>query len=251
MKEGKEVFKEGNASRFINAYNKVDHSLRAQYNLRRGQSFADVVRRCSELNSIVRKFEDLLIDYGRLRNAIVHNSSDDRVIAEPRIDVVEQMETIAELICTPPLAITSACRKDLLSVQSDVSLKDLVGLMASSGYSNLPVYEDNVLIGVANGQKLIKLFGAQINKKKDIADYMENTKIGEVISLFENDNYFTVVNAKLTIEEALNLFYTNRKLLAILITKTGNLKEPALGIITVSDIIDLNAMLDNYYLGSK
>ena len=57
--------------------------------------------------------------------------------------------------------------------------------------------------------------------------------------------------AKLTIEEALNLFYTNRKLLAILITKTGNYNEPALGIITVSDIIDLNAMLDNYGVVAK
>ena len=77
----KKIFIEGNASRFIDAYNKIDHSLRAQYNLKRGQSFADVVRRCAELNSIVRKFEDLLIDYARLRNAIVHSSYDDMIIS--------------------------------------------------------------------------------------------------------------------------------------------------------------------------
>ncbi|MGN1227466.1 MAG: CBS domain-containing protein, partial [Christensenellales bacterium] len=177
---------------------------------------------------------------------IIHSSDEDYIIAEPRTDVVEQMENIAELICTPPLAITSVCRKDLLCVKSDTNLQSVIGFISSSGYSNLPVYENGALIGVANGQKIINLLGEQINNKINIADYLENTLIGDVIQKNVNDNYYTVVDAKLTIEEALNLFYTNRKLLAILITKTGNYNEPALGIITVSDIIDLNAMLDNY-----
>ena len=248
MKNEKEqpVVEIGNATRFIDAYNKIDHSLRVQYNLKRGQSFADIVRRCASLNSIVRKFEDLLVDYARLRNAIIHSSYEDYIIAEPRTDVVEKMERIAELICTPPLAITTACRKDLLSVQSDAFLIDVIGHIASSGYSNLPVYENGALIGVANGQKIINVLGEQVNNKVDVGNFIKSTKIGDVIQKFENDNYYVVVNSKLTIEEALNLFYTNRKLLAILITKTGNYKEPALGIITVSDIIDLNAMLDNF-----
>lgn len=245
-KDEKPTVEIGNANRFIDAYNKIDHSLRAQYNLKRGQSFADIIRRCSALNSIVRKFEDILVDYARLRNAIIHSSYEDYIIAEPRTDVVEQMEKIADLICTPPLAITTACRKDLLSVQSDTSLADVIGYISSSGYSNLPVYEDGALIGVANGQKLINILGEQINNKTDICNFIHATRIGDVIQKYESENYYTVASAKLTIEEALNLFFANRKLLAILITKTGNYKEPALGIITVSDIIDLNAMLDNY-----
>lgn len=236
----------GNATRFIDAYNKIDHSLRAQYNLKRGQSFADIIRRCSSLNSIVRKFEDLLVDYARLRNAIIHSSYEDYIIAEPRTDVVEKMESIAELICTPPLAITTACRKDLLSVKSNTSIANVIASISSSGYSNLPVYENEALIGVANGQRLIDLIGEQINNKVDISKYIEETIIGDVIQRYEEDKYYIVTDAKLTVEEALNQFYTNRKLLAILITKTGNYNEPALGIITVSDIMDLNAMLDNF-----
>lgn len=236
----------GNATRFIDAYNKIDHSLRSQYNLKRGQSFADIIRRCASLNSIVRKFEELLVDYARLRNAIIHNSSQNKIIAEPRNDVVEQMEKIAELICTPPLAITTACRKDVLCVQSDATLKNVIASISSSGYSNIPVYENDTFIGVANGQKLLNVIGEQINKKQDISHFLEVTKIGDVVQQYVTPNYYTVTSAKLTIEEAINLFYTNRKLLAILITKTGNLNEPALGIITVGDIIDLNSVLDIY-----
>lgn len=246
MGKVKPVVEVGNANRFIDAYNKIDHSLRSQYDLKRGQTFADVIRRCAELNSIVRKFEDLLIDYARLRNAIIHSSYEDYVIAEPRTDVVEQMERIAELICTPPLAITTACRKDLLCVKSDMSLEKVVANIASSGYSNLPVYEGDNLIGVANGQKIIDIIGEQINNKIDVSYYLENTKIGDVIYKFKDQMYYIVKSSKLTIEEAIDLFYKNRKLLVILITKTGNYDEPALGIITVSDMMDLNATLDNF-----
>lgn len=246
MQSSKPVVQEGNATRFIDAYNKIDHSLRSQFNMKRGATFADVVRRCASLNATVRKFEDVLVDYARLRNSIVHSSFEDYIIAEPRTDVVEKIERIALLIATPPLAISTACRKDILCVQGDMSMERVVADISSSGYSNLPVYDNGVLIGVANGQKLIDKIGEQINKKNDVSYYLEHTKIKDVINKIGEENYYTVESAKLTIEKALDLFYKNRKLLAILITKTGAYDEPALGIITGADIIDLNALLDNY-----
>ncbi len=234
-----------NAKRFIEAYNKIDHSLRVQYNLKRGQTFSDCIRRCASLNSIVRKFEDTLIDYGRLRNAIIHRS-DDYIIAEPHTIVVEHIEKIAELISTPPLAINSVCRKDVLTVQSNVDIKSVIKLMAESGYSNIPVYKDLSLIGLANGQKIMDVLGKQLIKGINLEEFISSTMIGDVIPTMVSSNFYAVANAKLTIEESLNMFYTNRKLLAILLTKTGNFMEPVLGIITVGDIIDLNNILESY-----
>ena len=73
--------KGSNATRFINAYNTIDQTLRAVYNFKRNMSFNDMIRRAVPLNSIVRRYEDKLIDYARLRNAIIHNSNDEMVIA--------------------------------------------------------------------------------------------------------------------------------------------------------------------------
>lgn len=241
-----EKSKETNAKRFIKAYNEIDQSLRMQYDLRRGQTFSEVIRRSSSLNSIVRKFEELLIDYGRLRNAIIHNSNEDYVIAEPHIEVVEKLENIVQLICTPPLAINSVCRKVLLSVQSDVKIDKVIGLIASSGYSNLPVYKDHELIGIANGQRIADDLGSKINAGYDINKYITETNIEDAILKGVEDKYFTIASADLTIEQTLNLFYQNRKLLVIIITKNGLFNEIALGIITVGDIIDLNSVLENY-----
>ena len=89
-----------NATRFVNAYNQIDYSLRTQYNFKRSMNFSDLIRRSVLVNHVVRKYEDDLIDYGRLRNAIIHRSNDNITIAEPHDSVVENIEKIAKQFAT-------------------------------------------------------------------------------------------------------------------------------------------------------
>ena len=109
-----------NAIRFIDAYNKIDYALRVQNNFKRSMSFSDMIRRAVVVNHIVRKYEDDLIDFGRLRNAIIHKSNDKFIIAEPHIDVVEKIEKIARLVATPPKVIETKCVHDVFTVAYDV-----------------------------------------------------------------------------------------------------------------------------------
>ena len=82
--------KNANAVRFIAAYNRLDQGLREIYSIKRTLTYSDMIRKVANVNTVVSKFEEDLIDYGRLRNAIVHKSSDE-IIAEPNIDVVEKL----------------------------------------------------------------------------------------------------------------------------------------------------------------
>ena len=219
----------------------------AQYNFKRGQSFGDMIRRCSALNSIVRKFEDVLIDYARLRNAIIHNENENYVIAEPHDDVVEKIEKIAELICMPPLVINTVCNKAILSVEAEESVGEVMRKIHESSYSNLPCYKEGKLVGMAISQKLADRVGEEVAKGKSVDAFLNNTTIYEVISQDKSpDVYYTVQPVTLTIDQALNLFFSNRKLIAILLSKTGGIGEHVLGIVTVADIMDLNAIMDNY-----
>ena len=61
-----------------------------------------------------------------------------------------------------------------------------------------------------------------------------------------DDYYFILSDEKLTIEQAMNYFENNRKLLIILITKGGKDNGKPLKIISVSDIIDMKKILDVY-----
>lgn len=237
---------ESNARRFINAYNSIDYAIRIQHNFKRSMSFSDLIRRAVPLNYLVRKYEDDLIDFGRLRNAIIHNGNDEYIIAEPHIEVVEKIEKIAEAINEPPKALDVVCHKDVLCAQSDISLKDIIELISTSEFSNIPIYKDGGLIGVANGQRIIDAIGKAIEANKNVDEYMKNTKIEQIISPETTAKYYEVVDINASIEKILNLFYANRKLIAILITKTGNIKEIPLGIVTASDVIIMNNILDNY-----
>lgn len=237
---------ESNAQRFIKAYNRIDNAMRTQYNLKRGMSFVDCIRRVVMLNSVVRKFEDELIDYGRLRNAIIHSSQNDMIIAEPHLDVVEKFEYIAAMVATPPRVLESICRKDVLCVEFNTSVKKTIELIFRSGYSNLPVYKDGMLVGVANGQKIVNEIGKRSLSGENIDEFLENTTIESVCQIGEKETFYSIQNSDLTLSEALNLFYSNRKLLVILLTQNGTFLEPPLGVLTVGDIVDINKVLENY-----
>ena len=235
-----------NATRFLKAFNTIDHSLRVQYNFNRGMSFSDIIRRCVQINSVVRKYEDDLVDYGRLRNAIVHSGNENDIIAQPNDNVVLKMERIAKLISTPPKAMESICRKDVLCVDANESVKSVIETIGTSGYSNLPVYNQDKLVGVANGQRILDVLGRIIKEKQSLDAFCKNTKIGDVVSTKVANTYYAISNKDITLEQALELFYRNRKMLAILITKNGIETEKPIGIISVADIMDINAILENF-----
>ena len=65
---------ESRARRFINCYNQIDQALRVQGDMSKSISYTEAIRKASRTNGIVKKYEDALVDYGRLRNAIVHSA---------------------------------------------------------------------------------------------------------------------------------------------------------------------------------
>lgn len=238
--------KVSNANRFIAAYNSIDSSLRSIYNLKRSLNFSEVIRKTVLLNSVVRKYEDDLIDYGRLRNAIVHKGNSNFVIAEPHAEVVEKMEGIARLIATPPLAYDKISTHEVLCVNSTDILSTAVKLMARSGYSNLPVYNDNKLVGVLNGQRLMDIIGRHLLDGENIQKFIDRITVGDIIEELANVQYYCLADEKITIEQVMNLFETNNKLLIVLITRAGTDEYPPLGIITKDDIIKMQKVLDVY-----
>ena len=235
-----------NSQRFISAYNSIDYSLRAIYGFKRSISFADLVRKAVPLNSVVRKYEDELIDYGRLRNSIVHGTNPNYVIAEPHDEVVEEFEKIAKLISTPPTAFDKICKREVLTCDDHITLRDALALMSKSGYHNMPVYSGGVLQGVLIGTKVLSSIGSCVLNNQDVDSYLARTKVYEVMAKPDEFNYFRVADKNMTIEKALNYFYLNRKLALIIITEKGSFNERPIGIITAADILDMNAVLENY-----
>ncbi len=240
--EEKEIL---NSARFLSAYNTIDYSLRTIFNQKRSTSFSDAVRRASKQNSLVAKFEDDLIDFGRLRNSIVHTGNVEYVLAEPHDEVTEKIEKIAKVLSTPPRALTVA-RKEIIGVEHNETISEVLKIMHGTGYKNLPVYQDETIIGVANLSYIAVSIAKQVFNKEDVNSFILDAPISTVLKDNSVEPYFTIKSEKLTIDEALTLFYENRKLMSIIITKNGSYLEKPIGILTNGDIIELNKIIDEY-----
>lgn len=235
-----------NAERFITAYNNIDYGLRTIYNFKRSMTFSDVVRRSVMLSSVVRKYEEDLIDFGRLRNAIIHQGNSKYTIAEPHDDIVQKIEKLAELICEPPHAIGRVGNKEVVTIDFDTPIAETMELMYRTGYSNLPVYQNDKLVGVINRGKLMDVLGKKLSEKANIQEYIDTATAGSVINDMGVDSYYILADERLTIEAAMNYFENNRKLLIILITKDAKESGKPLSIISYTDIIDMKKILDVY-----
>lgn len=235
-----------NAQRFLEAFNNIDYFIKTRYDFNRAMGFSELIRKSVVLNYTIRKYENDLIDYGRLRNAIIHNNNEDIVIAEPHISVVENIEHIEKLLTTPPKALDTVARRDVLTISADKCMRDVIKAIASSGYSNLPVYKGSELVGVANGQKILSSLGQYMITGGKVDTFMSSVKIEDMLSKLENSNYYFVAPANYTIEECLNEFNKNHKLLAILFTKSGERNQLPLGIMTGADVLRANKLLESY-----
>ena len=242
-----EINQKSNARRFLDAYNNIDYALKTRYNINRSTGFSDLVRKAVAINYVVRKYQDELIDYGRLRNAIIHNNNEDYVIAEPHLEVVKNIEHIEKLLTTPPKAVETVARREVLTTNAGRSMREDITLMASSNFSNIPVYNDQKeLIGVANGQKILNSMGQFLLAGGKCSAFLDNVQIEDMLSTLQNSNYYEVKNSKCTVEEALDEFDKNHKLLAILFTKNGNKNELPVGIMTGANVVEAQKILEDY-----
>ena len=232
------------ATRFISAYNTLDHSLRTQYNFKTNISFSDLIRRTASLNQIIRHYEDDLIDLARLRNAIIHSQTE-TVIAEPHEDVVALIEKVAQIISTPPLAVEAIKTPRIDTIPAEAKLSDYIMLSSTVGHSNIPVYKRNMLIGVMQRHFLLEVIGRVMKEGNGVDKFLAETSIETFLQTYPNNAHFTIVSGRVTIEMIIELF-GDRKLTAVIITEDGTSGGKLMGIITTADIIELMQILEGY-----
>ena len=233
-----------NSKRFIDAYNQIDNVLRNLYGYKDTMTFSDIVRRSAALNYVVRKYEEDLIDFARLRNAIIHKSNGDNIIAEPHADVADKMQHIARLLTTPPAAYTFVKSRKVMTFPYDARLRDVVSAISSRGYSNIPIIKDGVIIGVLSNKQIVEELGRRFMNKQSADDFFNNTYAGDI--LLKESPHYVILKKNATIESVLNLFQQDRRLRAVLFTEDGSNIRPPVGIVTMGDLLDLNEKLDDY-----
>lgn len=235
-----------NAARFIAAYNIIDNCLRNRFDLGASMSFSEVIRRAAARNYVVRENENLLNDYSRLRNAIVHKSTQEIVIAEPHLSAVENIERIAKLVCSPPSVLSVFGPRRVTTLEWNATLLEAIKLISASRYSNIPVYKGNLLKGIINNKIIVGSLGAEAARGGSIDKFISENTVSSVLDEGLFKIYYCLKGKNITIDEAAQEFFLNRKLIAILITENGLRTQRPISIITAYDIMEINKILGDY-----
>lgn len=231
-----------NALELISAYNLIDARLRSLYRGKGNLQFSDLVRRCAELNKTVKKYEEELMSLARLRNAIVHNSTREVLIAEPCDSFTALATHIAQLLSAPP-KLKLIKEKGATGLPEKATVQDAISLIARTGYSNVPVYRGERAVGMLNNRRLVKSLGDALDRGDSIEKFLA-MPCTEIMREDDFPRYYVVLGRENTVQEAIDAFENNRKLLAVVVTVSGALGDRITNILTASDLPQLIDLLE-------
>jgi len=230
-----------NSDKFVDIYNKIDIYLKKINNSDSYLSFAQKVKRSN--NKIVSRFEDELLSFGELRNAIVHHPKiDSKSIAEPHDSTVSRIAELYEII-TNPKKVIPEFQFEVFGEKKDSFINDILIKMKKMSFSQFPVLDDEGLVcELVNNNTISRWLSSQIEENGTII--IENVKVVDLIPEIEFKGNYKFVSRNTSIYEAYDLFINQinekqRNLDAIFITHSGSASEKLLGLITIQDISNL------------
>ena len=231
------------SERFIMAYNRVDRQLQKRSGIEGYMGFSQLVRRIARSDALFAEFEDDLLEFAELRNAIVHELVEPaRVIAEPHISTVERLEEIAETLERPPLIIP-LFQRQVYAVKSQDTIVPVLHMIRKYGYTQFPVYDGQTeFVGLLTDRCLANWLTFQF---ENLGKGLQSVTVAEVMAYDKAaGNNVVFLPQSATIFHAYQAFEGHvatdyPRLEAILITATGRSTERLKGIITPWDMFRL------------
>ena len=225
--------------RFEAAYNRIDRAL-SELTERSGdgrrRTYASKVRIAANRMRRLSRHVDFLLEIGDLRNAIVHNRlGDGEYIAVPNERTVLELEKIEETIFAPERVIPRFERR-VYTLQHDESLAEAAELVKNTGFSRFPVYEGKQFVGILTANGLARWIIGHAANGTFHCD-ARAVRIEDVLREDHRRDFVEFISADTAIDDAAEMFRTNPRLEALLITRQGRPDEPAIGLIAAGDVV--------------
>lgn len=224
---------------FLNRFNELEQFLRDETDSKREVPFGSLIGRASQMNAAVRRFDRDMREFADLRNAIVHEHPRGHVIADIRQEALDEFTAMADQIMAPD-KIYPLFRREIHVYQEDDPLESAVKDLFESGHSQIIVRADKRLT-LLSSLGVTRWLGSQVDERAiDLSD----ATIGDSLT-YEEEGGIAFLSRNAPIDEARELFLTfptrhSQRLRAVVITENGRPTEVPLGIITASDLVEIN-----------
>lgn len=238
-----------NSEAFLTIYNELDKYMRVKLDKDLWISHSSLVREMGEHNKLFKRYNDMLCDMARLRNAIIHNPHKRTIdpIAEPHPEIIKLYEGIRDSVLHPALALTALAvpRKDIFTTTMEASAHFVMKTMNKNSYTHVPVIQGSTLVGIFSENTVFSYLVR--NQVFAMDKEIQIREFAEFIPLDNHESeYFEFVPKGATVVDVEELFIEdikNRKRLsAVFVTETGLAGEEILGLITPWDLAKDNIL---------
>jgi predicted transcriptional regulator len=233
------------AQRFIAAFNDIESRMRAALNRDEYVEFGKLARDYVAAFHLPREHREQLAMFARLRNAISHEPyRDGHAIAEPRKDVVEQIEQLRNLYLTPPTALSVLGEMVVCSVSPSQPVSVALEYIRRFDYSQLPVYNGGNYVGLLTTNAIARWLAAQLAASGGLA---EAEAVSRVLDFTEQHEGVQHVPRSITAADAIHQLSkggaAGKPLTALIITHSGKQTEKPLALVVDDDLPALIATL--------
>ena len=230
-----------NDERFIVAFNKIEKYFDQQIRDTRYVPFHRAVQRLRKSNPIVSHYQQHLLEFSELRNAIVHErTGHEYTIADPHDDIVELIEKIEQEL-TAPETVGNLFGKTLRTIQADLTIEEVLNIIKETTFSQFPVYISKQFIGLLTDKCILHFIAQRMNGD---CSKLFNTEVRELLKedAVKEANY-RFVPSDMSVFEAESIFMEamkkNKVIDALLITDSGESYDKLKGLISPTDLIKI------------
>lgn len=224
-----------NGDRFEEAYNRIDRLLRERARLSRDVGFSTVVNEAAKSDPAVRRFKNDLLEFGDLRNAIVHDrGTSPKVIADPRDDVVRQLEEIWLRLSQPRRLRSLKPSIPLRFFDVDCGLPHALAYMRENDFSQVIVFREGRYV-ILSCEGVVHWL-----ESKATEDVIALSEVRlEDVAVREPKDTCVYLKADDTIEHAQEVFTKDigKRVFSALVTESGRPTEKPITIVTPWDFV--------------
>ena len=227
---------------FLRLFNDLENYLRITYS-RGDYSYTGFITKLYQIkkskeNMIINNNNnfELIKQAAQMRNIIAHNND----ILVPSDKFLEMFEKVVNKI-TKPLTVRDIMTRysNLKTISLNTTIGDCVDLLKRSGFSTLPVIEEDNLLGIFTEKSLYDYMS--LNRTKHLDKSMKIRDILEAIDLNNHPRkYYDFIGVNTNIYDAYQMFNKDikqrREMLLLLVTENGKVTETLLGIVALRDL---------------
>ena len=224
-----------NAERFLDAFNGIEDELKKHAKSNEYTPFTQLIRRSK---SLTPKQRDLLIKLAELRNVIVHTSRGGRpeAIADPREDIVREIELQLDLLVKPPRVLEVLKQPPPRVLNSHESIAVFLEEVAlPNDFSQSPVRMPDGGLSLITTNAFARWIASAYDESGVL---IEDAPISAVLEYREPGDAIKLAPRTLTAVQAWAEFSGERGVAptAVAVTETGKFSEMPMALVVKADV---------------